>query len=454
MSLESEFYKWKATQNPSGDPQSNLVFDKAVGRDIGDVTSRDQILDPYSVVQPFDYKNNKRGRAQYESDLAQAKLRSEQQEAAYQEWYNSPSQVALREREAGKNPDLVEASGGSASDVSQSEVSPMSNIETDGQTASRVIGNVTDIVGSLSSVASLATSFSSLSLLPQQKELLGEQVNAAKIANISGAEQLFNQGISNRLSQAMKVAADAGNAFDIAGWFQNDENFAGLFESYGFEDNIVMRDTFARSREAIQKHAASAYDSATGQLKSQRSFAESLADPTYDQDVLIQMSFMQPVMEAEFKIRELQAKLQQSILDVKQEYVDNLDASQLAEGANEQAKQEAIQTYLLECQKVIEGATRDIYQNWRDGYNANKNNTRGLSYAYLIAKKGQLDWKEWLVANAVNSVFSVTGESGIVNSPPNNSKPSWNGGSGYRGIDGNHTVLFPNFIPGSFGDVF
>lgn len=372
-----------------------------LSRDIGQVTSRDQIIDPYQVVQLGMYGNGSKAQALYNADLAAAQNYAARQEAAYKEWYESPEQKVARERAAGRNPDLMDISGTSgAAETNGPQGSPIQGIPSSEQVAATSISSIASIIGGLSSVASLATSFSNIGLIKGQKDLQTEQIHAGKLANIASAESLFSQGIGNRLSNAISSSVASGQSLDIDSWFADDSNFNGLFESYGFEDNIVYRDAFQRARESRQKLAKSSYDSTSGTLRSQKSYAEGLADPTYDSNVLIQRSFMEPVLEAEFKLREARAEFDRNVLDMKSEYMVNLDVDGLAEGANNQAYQHEYDLYIKKCQSIIEGATSDIYKNWRDGYNAHKDDPLGMAFSYLIMNRGEMKWYEYLAAHA------------------------------------------------------
>lgn len=389
--------------------------------DIGVVTSRDQIIDPYALVNIRDYRNNAVGQAQYNADLAQAQRYAELQEASYQEWYNSPEQVAIRERAAGRNPDLVETTGSEAVDTSFNETSPFSGIPTNQEIANQTLSSISGIVGSLSSVASLATSFNAIPLTNLQKELVGEQIDFQKLANIEAAEGAFGKGIMNRLSNAMSSAVAAGEAFDIDSWFSEDKNFEGLFESYGFADNVLYRDAFQRSREAKHKIAASSYDAATGTLRSQKSFAESLADPTYDPNVLIQRSFMEPVMEAEFELRKRRAEFEKQILDIKSQYAETLDVEGLAEGANAAAYQQVVDKYIADCELICRRAESNIVKNWDDMYLSNKDNAIGMAASYMTMNRGHTQWYEYLASSVM---LGITVPNGSPSEPPSPTQPS------------------------------
>lgn len=429
---------------------ANLEFLRG---DVGQVTSRDQIIDPTSFIQRAWYKNNRRGQAQYESDLETAKRYAEQQEAAYKEWYESPEQAAIRERAAGRNPDLVEMTGSEAADTSPSQAVPGQGQATNFDVASQAISGVSGIVSSLSGIASLATSFNAIPLTNLQKELVGEQIDFQKLANIEAAEGAFGKGIMNRLSNAMSSAVAAGEAFDIDSWFSDDKNFEGLFESYGFADNVLYRDAFQRSREAKHKIAASSYDAATGTLRSQKSFAESLADPTYDPNVLIQRSFMEPVMEAEFELRKRRAEFEKQIMDIKSQYAESLDVEGIAEGANAAAYQQVVDKYIADCELICRRAESNIVKNWDDMYLSNKDNAIGMAASYLTMNRGQLGWKQFLVASYMAGLSDVSPDV-VPSINTSSSSPGFTGDAGYRNIDGKNTSFFPYFIPGNFGDVY
>ena len=46
------------------------AFNEQMAQEIGSITSRDQIIDPYSLVNMANYRKTRAGMAQYNSDLS------------------------------------------------------------------------------------------------------------------------------------------------------------------------------------------------------------------------------------------------------------------------------------------------------------------------------------------------------------------------------------------------
>ena len=106
---------------------NNLLNDP----DLYNITDRSQIINPEEILSRFKFGTSDAEVARYNKALQALRNIQAQQEAAFEEWYNSTAQQAIRDRQAGLNTDILGISGQStASGVSQQTVSPYDGIAT------------------------------------------------------------------------------------------------------------------------------------------------------------------------------------------------------------------------------------------------------------------------------------------------------------------------------------
>ena len=134
-------------------------------------------FNPYEVIDQSNYRLNRRGKAEYQHDLAELQYLAELRQKESDREYTSEQAQALRQRLAGINPDLNGVGAGSEGANPQTSTNPLENIETDGERASSVIGDITSI---MSTTASLATGAMGIA---QGFEAL----EGSKLQNIAGA---------------------------------------------------------------------------------------------------------------------------------------------------------------------------------------------------------------------------------------------------------------------------
>lgn len=87
------------------------VFDYNSLHDATQPEAGTDLVNPFQMVDPMDYRRTKRGQQQYQHDLELAKYDAELNLMMYQNEYNSPEAQAQRMREAGMNPELMGLSG-------------------------------------------------------------------------------------------------------------------------------------------------------------------------------------------------------------------------------------------------------------------------------------------------------------------------------------------------------
>lgn len=402
--------------------RSNVTsFNQVMSGDIGEVTSRDQFIDPYSLVNPNDYKKTRAGQAQYNADLQQAQLYLQQQQAAYQEWYESPEQQAIRDREAGLNPDLIGLSDGEAGEVATNPNSPIAGQETNLQAG---LNTTNSIVGVIQTAASIAALPYQLQNLSKSSKLIGEQADAAELSNITAFEGLTHKAISDKFATAHSAALAAGESLDIASWFADDKNFEDILPSYAPSDHPRYASALARVRKATEPLIASAYDTTSQKLTSKENVARALGSPFYDEDTKIMIAQLSPVMEAVFELEKATVTFQKQVIDKKREYMNAVDATRAANLYNDvnEAKSAYIDaidpseagekfmeslrwdTLYKKHQQIISRAQASIYDNFRLLYEDNPTSMVGFRSAAMILGQLPRTWKEFLAFYAADGL--------------------------------------------------
>lgn len=313
-------YRQMKFQSPESVDAYLANLNSVLGAEIGEITSRDQILDPYSLVDFSNYRNTKKGQALYNADLERAKMFAERQEAAYQEWYNSEASQASRQREAGLNPDLNGVESSVASDTQQAQGSPIDGIGTTEDTALAVGGAVVTTIGTVVSAvatlgalpATLAAGFATAGKAIADTRLTNAAAIAAEDANIKSAEGSWFGALGDALSTAESVSLAAGQDFDSAAWLSDSKNTDPIFESYiptGVAKDSPLygryRASFDRQLAARSRLLASSRKLGKDAAQSSIDFAQILADPRTSSSMLYQVATMKPIMDFKFKADEL-----------------------------------------------------------------------------------------------------------------------------------------------------
>lgn len=343
------------------------AFNEQMAQEIGSITSRDQIIDPYSLVNMANYRKTRAGIAQYNSDLQQAQQYAERQEAAYLEWYNSPEQQAIRDREAGLNPNLVGLSGSEGVDTQQNPNSPVAGMQTNGQLALESINTALNIMQTVASVGSFAAGLPNIG---KQGELLDTQIEAMKLGNITAFEQIAHNAIASNFATFHAAATAAGDAVDVAKYFADDKNFEDIIPSYAPSDSPMYRNALARVRKGSESIIADAYKTNAESLGNQISFAKKLANPYTDPNTLVMAACFEPVMNAIFDAEKEELEFQKLVRDKKKEYMSSIDASEAGEIFMSELRQMQMQR---NHQNIIDGAKAYVYENLkmiyqRDGF--------------------------------------------------------------------------------------
>lgn len=381
------------TQQQWRDYDSTL--ESVLNSEIGSITSRDQIYDPYDLVRLHMYGNGANAQAAYNADLARAKQFVERQEAAYQEWYNSPEQMAIRQREAGLNPDLSGIDGTSeAADVSSPEGSPLDNIPSTEQQFASVIGGIGSIVGSLSSVASLATAFTNIGLSPYQKNSLISQDYSSELSNIDSLKTLISSDISDALATAVDLhnSTDSLEPFDYDSWFNDDNNFNSLKSSYGhfpFFDSALSNARrqslrFHKNASELQKDTLS-FDFDIGKL---------LSDPRLSPSQKLTAIQVRPYVTACYEADKLDAEVRSAIANFNKDYYSNSDGSLVS----------SFDKLFRDTQSIAFRLESKINEGYISMFDSEPNGFNGFRAAYLYGSKGGRSWQDAFMLHSKENV--------------------------------------------------
>lgn len=385
------------------------------------ITSRDQIINPYDIIDTQMYRNNAAGRALMNKHLEALKNIQSQQQASYDEWYNSAEQQAMREREAGLNPNLSENID--AGSVAQTNA-PDGNLLEGVPTVNDAVNSVTSIVSTLASVASLPLSFAQLSMIPAQKALLGAQAGLAGTQAIATANTASGQHLNNlhsfegliyasaagQFADAVASATSSGQSFNVDDFFSNPDTFKGLYEAYVPEDTPQYKAAYQRAIGQVQKIKGEGYKLNKDTALNQTAFSEALSSPYYNDDVLLQLASLSPVMAAQEQLRLLQLDYDTKLLEIS-------DPTLEASSRNAKYKYETDYFNGFEGDKValyefmtkkadalLRQCESEIYDNYFKIWKKNPKSTAGLGAAYLILSKGGHAWYEFGAANLISNI--------------------------------------------------
>lgn len=378
------------------------------------ITSRDQIINPYDYLDHYHFGNGAQGRREYNEFLGRLQNIQAQQQASYDEWYNSPEQQAIRDREAGLNPDLVGLSGSEVPQTGVSQINPTEGLPTTGEQVSSVVQGITSIIGTLSSVASLATAFSTLPLTAQQSKnakLLGEQLGLQNESlGLQNEQQLglmMARDISDLLATAQQVHLNSGKSepFDLDGWFAHDDNFAPLGAIYG--NNPRYAPQLAKQREAVLNHMKEAASAQKDLASSTYGLGQIISSPYYSPDQKLTMIQLKPFTAACAAADLADTKLRETLADIRSKYASGLNVQTAIDVANNQNKYQsdfyaeaqgslvaAFEQFLRDSATPAYELEKNINQGYLDMFNSDPSGEGAWKASYLYGSKGGSSWKE------------------------------------------------------------
>lgn len=405
-------------QAPSGNP----LFGSSPP-DLGsfldkEITSLDDIIDPYNYASQYLSDQSVEGKARYLHYLEQAKYIQQMQMAKYNNWYNSPEQQAKRMREAGLNPDLLGVDGAPAEGASAPESSGVAGVMptdlAESQLRSQRINNIMNVVSGVASVAGLVSQFANLSLLPAQKTSLENANVSQSLDNIAKEKALLTSGVAGRLASLL-TGTESDEAFDYDGFFGSD--LSGVFNAYtsGHPNSSAIWSEVLSNRESIKNEALSL---AKSRAENQTGFAKIAGSRFYSDDVVLQSAMVGPLMDAQIELEQNRIRYEQKIMDIKSKYAGKLDIEGLASTANRvagaegaeadyqneyfsalDAEQMAAYEFMIKSNESVKASMeKAINDNLKTIYNMNKYSERGFAAAYLFSGGAAKDWRHFLVS--------------------------------------------------------
>lgn len=388
-----------------------------------DITSRDQIINPYEFLgSPDGYGYTRSGKALYNTLLEQAKLIAQQQEASYIEWYESSEQQAVREREAGINPDLAGLADNAAVQTTMPSTSPTDGLLTNGEVALNAFNMLSSIIGAAGAAAGLATTFSQLNINKATEQLVQGQADAQTLSNLRSFEESAYGTITDRLSTAISAAGDLGQTFDIDSWFADENNFSDILGTYAPNDDVRYSTSLASIRKGSQSILSKAYKQSQTTGENRMGFAKVLADPYHTTDAVLTAAILSPVMDAIRKYEQLNTDANSARADVTKRIIEGVDIDKVVQGIDagnsrsvaennfyteyyNAADGSQFSVYDLMQKKgeaIAKGAAAAIYQNLWDIYENDPTSLEGRAAAFQIGSGLHLSWQEYLVINGLD----------------------------------------------------
>lgn len=406
-------------------------LDDALSKPIGQVTSRDEFIDPYSLVNPSNYGRSRAEIARYKSDLQRAELYLSQQQASYKEWYESSEQQAIRDREAGLNPDLLGLGENEAGDVPLNPVSPVDGLETNGQVASRVVESIVGVVGTLSNVASLASAFvtlpPTLSNLGKQGNLLDAQIEAQDISNTSALGVQMANDIGDLLATAMQAHLDSGSEdpFDLDGFFSNDDNFAALKEVYGSNPRYTA--LLAKQKKAVLEHQKKAVNLQKDVAQGYLDYGQVASNPFLSPSQKLTILQLRPFTEACVKADLAEVNLRKVIADWKSKVQEGISADKAIRATNAQFDSQieqgeylakyydsvdpvlvaGFEQFMREVQTTSGSLEQLINQGYIDMFNNDPTGVGAWRAAYLYGSNGGASWNEAYIVRSIENTKAL-----------------------------------------------
>lgn len=382
--------------------------------DLYNITDRSQIINPEEILSRFKFGTSDAEVARYNKALQALRNIQAQQEVAFEEWYNSTSQQAIRDREAGLNTDILGISGQSqASGVSQQTESPYDGVTTDEtrmfEQQSLRLQKFQSVMSAVSSICNIPATFASAFGALTQGKASKASSQLTQLQMLKEFESLAGGEISSRLTDSISSALEAGQSLDLVEWFGNDDNFSGILESYS-PPGTDFSASFANVRKRMQRTLGSAYGEGKVTADNQGSFSALLADPRYSSDQLVQIAHLKPYMKARTDLQLLNDEYQSKVTRLKDSYISGFNVDAAVDAANAKfafdgeyyssrdgAAEALNEWYMKEADGIVARMRSAIQHNLFDMYDKNQNNERGFAAAYL-SSANSVEWYEYLIA--------------------------------------------------------
>lgn len=310
------------------------------------ITSRDQIINPYELIKLSDYRNNRVGRRQYETDLARAVQIANMQQAAYDEWYNSESQQVLRQKESGLNPDINGVEAASAVETDISDIIPGQNIPTVEQAsldaASVTIGGLTTLFSGISGILGLSSQMklnrsviernnADIANINANTDFIKSQSEGQYLSNIGKFVSASQSAISDRLAKSIKIG---GSSFNIDEFFKGD--FNDIYSSLAPSDDPRYRSAFDNLLQNSQSIHSDAYKNLSSTEEGRKKYLSQLASGYYNDDDDEMVGQLRYAVQLEEEVSRIVLDTRKQIQGVMRRYVNSINPEAAADSFNSQ----------------------------------------------------------------------------------------------------------------------
>lgn len=356
-------------------------LDSVLGAEIGQITSRDQIIDPYALVDLSNYRNTKKGQALYNADLQRAQRYAEMQEAAYQEWFNSEAQQASRQREAGVNPSLNGLESSTAADITASETSPLAGIGTTEETIGTVVGAVATTVGTIVSAvatlgalpATIGSALATAAAASEQAGLFGAQKDSLQVQTISEFEKLVKGGLGSKLANARQSALEKGVDFSFDDWIKGDHS--DVFGAYAPDGIDISHPrygfAFKNALQNFREYQTTANKINTDAAESDLDWAKVNSDPYLSSDERYMVAMFKPLSDYMREADKIVAETKSALAKYDLEKISGLDGQLAAQAINADLRAQMSEAgYNKDYYDKISGEKMAIYQQMQARANA------------------------------------------------------------------------------------
>ena len=402
--------------------QSNVdARDAALSQlgNVGSITSRDQIINPYDMITPDMYRNTRAGRAQYESDLASLIELQKQQNAAYEEWYESPEQQAIRDRAAGLNPDLLGLSDGEAAEAAPGEAVPGQGLPTNGEIFANGVTSIASLLSSVvGGVASLAALPSTIAANVASAGVSHSLSTAQDIRNTADLSTIIGDEISALYGAALQDSLDNPDTpFDTEAWFADDANFSVLRESYGQFPNFDA--VLSSQRKQILRHKRNAAQLQKDWASDQFDFGMIYSDPYFSpsQKIMIPQT---SILSRYFRdVDVARAKYEKTLYEIDEQIKKGLDVDTAIDAANAQneylanidgRKKAAQEEYMRDCEVARLKRIRQMHDELFKVFEKNPQSLEAGAAIYLVGGMSPQQYGNFMAA--YSTAYMLDGASG------------------------------------------
>ncbi len=396
------------------------AFSALQSSDFTNITDRSQIINPTSWLEEFGIDTSyDDGQSLYDRYFSMLLDIQKQQEASYEEYYNSPEQQVIRDKIAGLNPDILGVSGSQASSPDLSSVNPMDamrerealRLQEDTNRTARL----SSVVQSLVSVASLGSAFSSIALNKSSIALSDSSKVSGELSNLTLLKGLLSGDIDDLLASAMNDHLNSGSdsEFDIDSWFSNDDNFSHLSDIYGSFSSF--KPALYQARKSVLAHRKNAVKQQLDNADYQSDFMQIYSNPRYSFEQKLHYAQLRPYISRLNRLEDAKTTLDEVITQYTTSYNLALNPETAAASLNSRNAYDydyyseldgklvaAFESFMREVQISAGTMSKEINNNYYQMYSADPNSVDGWRAAYLFGSNGGTSWQDAYLCNSLD----------------------------------------------------